>query len=169
MPVQLPRPGLLDEGVLFLDQTSLVENYRGEPIKLLPANRVHTHTMQAVKFGFQPTPFSKAPRDVAVQRGQSVVIRNAFGGFAPSFNTLCRDRLLFTLSAGRPARINDQRTEMGSTEAGDSADAGHARRPTSSLDGSAHPASVPPFRQRRTTTHASRRDTSGRRTSLGPA
>jgi len=95
-----PRSLLSDEGALFLDQAALTEDYRAEPIKLLQAKRVHTRTVHAVELGLQPTPFSKAARDVAVHRGHSVVIRNALGAFTPSFDTLCRDGLLFALSAG---------------------------------------------------------------------
>jgi len=96
-----PRPRLLDEGVLFLDQALLMVNCRAEAIKLLPAKRAETRTVYAIELSFQPTPLSKAEHEVAVQSDQSVGVRIALGAFVLSFHTLCHDLLLFALSAAR--------------------------------------------------------------------
>jgi len=78
-----------------------------EASKLPPAKRLNTRSVYAVELGYQLTPLSKLACEVAVQNGQSVVIRVGLGAFAPSIDTLCHDRLLFALSARRTGCIND--------------------------------------------------------------
>src|SRR5215475_9960483 len=85
IPVQ-PRPRLLDDDALFLDQALLMVNGRADAIKLLPAKRAETRTVHAVELGFQPAPSSKATREVAMQSGQSVLLRLALGVLAPSLD-----------------------------------------------------------------------------------
>jgi hypothetical protein len=82
----------LDDGALFLDQALLMLNSRADAIILLLAKGAETRTVHAIELGFQPTPQSKAAREVAAQSGQSVLIRIVLGAFPPSPDTLCHDR-----------------------------------------------------------------------------